>query len=186
MDAAASITVQVTQEDFVAFNSYAYFVKHRSVYRRTIITGIGAYLLLMAALAILLSLYVDDFIRLIPLAIATLIVLPFLPRLIRKGMLKNFRRVIKLADPNSGLLGEKTFTIEEDGFRERTAYGEQLTRWEGIHEIVEQAEHLFVFIDSISAHVIPTRAFENDAQQQSFVQALRQHVEKHGPPVFPY
>lgn len=81
------------------------------------------------------------------------------------------REAMKLPSGKPGLLGEHTVTIGVEGVRERTAVNEGVHSWNGIHRIVDDKEHIYLFIDTHMAHIIPKGAFATESEARAFVDA---------------
>jgi len=50
---------------------------------------------------------------------------------------------------------------------------ESRVKWLAIEKIESSNEHLFVYISSMSAHVVPMRAFGNEMHFSAFVESAR-------------
>jgi Mn2+/Fe2+ NRAMP family transporter len=85
------------------------------------------------------------------------------------------REVMKLPSGKPGLLGEHTITIAPEGLREKTVVNESSHSWEGIHAIVDDKQHIYVFIDTHMAHIIPKRAFSGENEAQVFLDMAMQY-----------
>jgi Mn2+/Fe2+ NRAMP family transporter len=85
------------------------------------------------------------------------------------------REVMTLPSGKPGLLGEHTITISPEGIRERTAVNDSTHSWDGIHAIVDDKQHVYLFIDTHMAHIIPKRAFDSENGAQAFLITARQY-----------
>jgi hypothetical protein len=85
------------------------------------------------------------------------------------------REVMKLPSGKPGLLGEHTITIGPEGIRERTVVNDGTHTWDGIHTIVADKHHIYLFIDTHMAHIIPKRAFASENEAQAFLNTSRQY-----------
>ena len=66
----------------------------------------------------------------------------------------------KACAPESGSLfyGEFRYVFDSDGIRMTRPGVEALTRWPAVRSVTSSAAHLYLWIDRMQAHVIPTRA----------------------------
>ena len=71
---------------------------------------------------------------------------------------------------NKGVLGDHTIVIDPEGVTERSAVGESKTSWGGIERIQADDEHVYLYLGSLQAHVIPKRAFRSHEDAEAFVQ----------------
>jgi hypothetical protein len=62
---------------------------------------------------------------------------------------------------NDGILGEHTYSISEEGFRERTVANETLHRWGSVRHVYRTPKHMFVMVSAHLFHVIPRRSFSD-------------------------
>lgn len=70
-----------------------------------------------------------------------------------------FKRIDLLPSINEGtILGEKTFVFEKEGFKEIGEGYEQFVSWSVVRRLGVTNDHLFIFVDKISGHMIPLKA----------------------------
>lgn len=77
-------------------------------------------------------------------------------------------QVMKIPYNKDGLMGEHTIEIDEKGVRETTAVNDGFHLWEGIHSIKQDKEYIYIFLDSILAHIIPKKAFNSVNEANEF------------------
>jgi len=82
------------------------------------------------------------------------------------------RRISKLVDEgnNKDIFGKHSITVDENGIVGETVHGESKISWNGIERIVSEKEHFFIYINSVSAFVIPKRYFESEKAMDEFFQ----------------
>jgi hypothetical protein len=78
--------------------------------------------------------------------------------------------------PSRHALGERTLELTEKGVREFSSEFSFTTAWSDIGLIALTPSHLFLAHTSMNAHIVPSRFFESDAQQESFVTFAKRHV----------
>ena len=88
------------------------------------------------------------------------------------------RRLRKLypADENKGVLCEHTLELTDVGVMETSPVGQHSTRWAGIPRVGETATHVFIYIGSNMAHVIP-RANVLHGNVDDFMKELKTKME---------
>lgn len=77
---------------------------------------------------------------------------------------------------NRGVIGEHELEISADGIIERTLYNETKSAWGAVEKIESNPEYTFIYMNSVTAHVIPTRRIiEGDLSE--FLTTLGQHYQ---------
>jgi len=69
---------------------------------------------------------------------------------------------------NKTLLTEHTITLGEDGFVEETSYARTDHKWLAVQKLSRTRRHLFIYVAQQGAHVIPRRAFRDEAEWNAF------------------
>lgn len=67
-----------------------------------------------------------------------------------------------------GLLGEHFIEITDAGLRETTAVNDSFYYWEGIQSIKQDSKYIYIFVNSIMAHIIPKRSFSTRQDAELF------------------
>lgn len=76
-----------------------------------------------------------------------------------------------------GVLGEHTITLPPETLQERTAVNDSKTVWRSLYRIDSTADHLFIFTQPNTAHVIPRRAFPTPASAEAFLATAQRYFE---------
>jgi hypothetical protein len=66
------------------------------------------------------------------------------------------------------LRSPREIRIEPDGVYQTCRYSNSLTRWSGIRKIEESNEFVFLYVDVVSAYMIPKRCFSAPAEASAF------------------
>lgn len=77
-------------------------------------------------------------------------------------------QIMRLPYNKVGLLGEHTIEINEKGVRETTSVNDGFQTWEGIQSVEQDKAYIYIFLDSILAHIIPKIAFNSIAEANEF------------------
>ena len=85
------------------------------------------------------------------------------------------RRIEKMLNEgnNAYFLGPWSIKLLEDGIVTVNTFSESKTKWEGIEKIVEGKEHIFIHVGTVSAFIIPKRAFLDNKGLEEFLTTLR-------------
>jgi len=155
----------VSLEDVLTFNQY--FYRHSATIRRSkLILFLGIPLILMA-----LGTYHGIRAHSWSPPITMMIICPLFVGFMRWSFDRNIKKTtqrIFQERPAKGLIGEHVLTIDDTGVTESTAFGEQLTRWEGVERIETTDTHAFIFVGAIMAHVVP-RATVAEGNFEEFI-----------------
>jgi hypothetical protein len=76
---------------------------------------------------------------------------------------------------NLSLFGERTISLNEDGIVESSKAGESKTNWSVVERVDETGKYIFIYVSSVNAYIVPTRAFADLNQKKEFVDMLKQH-----------
>ena len=88
------------------------------------------------------------------------------------------RKISKMVDrgKTDNVLGSHSLTVSQDSIIDKSEQTEVKTQVSAIHNIVEDKEHIFIYVNEDSAHIIPIKTFLNKTQKQEFQEFLRQRV----------
>jgi hypothetical protein len=75
---------------------------------------------------------------------------------------------------NKGFFCEHELVIDELGLNEITEVGNQYVKWSGISKIDETDDYLYIYVGSLSAHVIPKKRVEGNLDE--FIKLLNQNI----------
>ena len=70
---------------------------------------------------------------------------------------------------SKGLLGKRSLSLTEEGILEISESRESKSKWDAVENLVETQEYIFIYISSIMAYVIPSRAFTSEAERNEFI-----------------
>jgi len=76
----------------------------------------------------------------------------YLTSLLKPSLNKQAAKIYENAGP--GLVGQITLRIEEDALVERTAVGEQKTKWEAVGPVISHENYVFIFVNTVGAAII--------------------------------
>jgi hypothetical protein len=73
-----------------------------------------------------------------------------------------------LEGKNKNLLTKHTIELTPDEVIEKTESSSYTTGWAAVERVVNNKEFILIYVNSLSAHVIPFRAFKGEADFTSF------------------
>jgi hypothetical protein len=82
---------------------------------------------------------------------------------------------------NAALRCEQFLSIDKHGVASSSSVGESRVSWEAVERVEETERHIFLYVTSTSAHVIPKWAFETRQGAEDFAAAARSYQQ---PPIY--
>lgn len=77
---------------------------------------------------------------------------------------------------NRTILTGHTLTLGEDGFASETIYAHADYRWHAVQKLRRTPRYLFIYVTQSGAHVIPRRAFHDDADWNAFYDFCQRRI----------
>jgi len=99
----------------------------------------------------------------------------FYPKRLKKIVSRKISKMLA-EGKNKSVVGTHNLVISENGIVDRSEHSEAKTQFSAIENIVEDKEHIFIYVNANSAHIIPIRIFENEDQKKELLTFLRQKV----------
>lgn len=168
---------ELTKQDYIDFNIY--HIRNSGTLKRTLF--IQRYVIAVIYLFIpFILVKVTD----IPLwywlsafTITAVLWVTFYPKYFVSGTIK---RILKMLDEgrNKDMLGKHIFTVNEEGIIEESENGESKINWSGVEKVIETEKHIFIYISSISAYIIPKSTFEDEDIKNEFLKSLDKNLYK--------
>lgn len=164
------IEYQCTIDDMVAFNLY-HFANSPSLRKQVLvnrlITSTLAVLIVVTGFYIAVGKFLPlPFIA--PSLLIGIIIFFYYPSIQKKTFVRAVTKLLK-EGKNKASLEKQKLTLSSDGVSERSALGETKVGWSSIEKVVQVKKHIFLYIGSVNAFVIPKRAFLSDESLQEFL-----------------
>lgn len=77
---------------------------------------------------------------------------------------------------NKNLFNQRTLVLTDDGITETSSIGESQIRWDKINHLEETEDYLYIYVSSVSAHIVPKRVFENLSEQEKFISKITGYI----------
>ncbi|SMF92461.1 YcxB-like protein [Paenibacillus uliginis N3/975] len=87
-------------------------------------------------------------------------------------------RTMKLVKAHDGILGEHLIEINGAGLFDSTARSQSKCFWDGIHELRQDKENIYIFVNNLQATIVPRRSFADQAEEAEFIQNVQQYANK--------
>ncbi len=88
---------------------------------------------------------------------------------------KRLNKILNENNPND-LLGERVLEIIGDKIKITNSSGENIIRVNSIKKIIENDNYIFVYINSITAIIVPLMTFRSDEEKDTFKNLLSYHL----------
>lgn len=100
-------------------------------------------------------------VNVIVFSILSLLWVLFYPKRFVNRTIANTKKALEEGD-NSGLLGNHTIVLNEEGIINTQPSTENKIQWVGIKKMLETNDYFFLYLTSVSAIIIPKRKIEKD------------------------
>jgi len=78
---------------------------------------------------------------------------------------------------HKNVLGEHSLSLTDEGLLSKSATGEGLLKWCGIHKVVSTPKYLIIYLNESMAKLIPKRAFLTIEAAAAFEQEIRRRTQ---------
>lgn len=86
-------------------------------------------------------------------------------------------KIKKLARQSKGILGDQQLEITASEIRWSNDMTSGTTQWQGLESFQETKAYYFIFINKASAHIVPKRSFQTEAEAAGFAQQVRTYMQ---------
>jgi len=93
------------------------------------------------------------------------------------------RRCLRRVPANAHRIGTLTVRVDPEGVRVKTAISEGTVRWEGVLQIAETLDYVYLLTGQYVGFVVPKRAFTDLATGKAFVDTARSYCESSRRPI---
>lgn len=102
--------------------------------------------------------------------VITFLVLEALAFLLFAGLIAISIVLSMISSKNRTVLTDHTLTLNETNFVEETVYNRTEQKWNSVQKLAKTRRHILIYIAQYLAHVVPRRAFQDDAEWNAFYQ----------------
>lgn len=163
-------TVEI--EDLIAFNEH--HMDHSPMFRQSKKNAIIYTPLSLFLLFLVIGIGEHAWTLSIIGIIASLILAVLAPLTFRKHVRKTLEKSMS-EGRNKGAVGQQQLELRDDGIYNTNSAGTQSTYWNAVERIEQTETHGFIYISSMSAHVIPALKVK-EGDFDAFMQAARDHL----------
>jgi len=88
------------------------------------------------------------------------------------------RRIMKLVDNSPGIIGEHIVEVNASGLYNSSSVNNSQYLWDGIQELRQNEEYIFIYVNNIQGFIIPKRSFSSNAEENEFMRAVMDYWKK--------
>ena len=178
-----AIQYELTADDFVEFNHFHH--KHSpELRRRLLVSRIVIPLFMISALLLTPLLvqrndrgYLDSLTQLRWFFAVPPVLFFYAPFAWKRRQARLIRRMLNEGSTRS-LLGNCLLTLNDDSISVQRPSSLSTYGWEATDQIRVTSEYCFIYVTSISAIILPRRAFNSNEAFDDFVREIRQHLSR--------
>ena len=178
-----SIECEVTKDDLVAFNQY--HNRHSPFGRRQYLRALLRFPALWLLVFAMIWYFADQkrgtplqtFLDLSPLLYGLVVYLLYIPFAYRRAVQQAVNGMLD-EGKNKGILGRHRVTLTPESVIEASEFSQNATSWRAVERVVEFGDHVFIYINSMAAIVVPRRAFPAPSEFDKFINAANAHRER--------
>jgi hypothetical protein len=80
---------------------------------------------------------------------------------------------------NGVVLGSHIYEVGESGIGEQAKSYSSFTEWGAVKSLAVNQDHIYLFLDTMVAHIIPKRSFADQTEENEFVSFANRKIEGH-------
>ena len=168
------ISYELNVKDYKAFVKYSY----RRIKQRTRKKSLRFFLMIMASgvlIGLILGFLNIDF-GVESIHLPTLVAALLVMAIALIFFLYDFSKFVP--KPGGWVLGPRKMRLAEEGLKIESGLYEVKVKWDSIEDILQTNEHIFLFVDTIAAHIIPKRIFTTQKEAEDFLAELAKYVKE--------
>lgn len=168
-----TIEYEITRQDYLNFNLI--FLESSKTARRTLLIQrfLGPILFMILSYVVSIDSDISFWYWFTVFAIASVGWIIFFPKHTKRTITKRISKMLDEGD-NKGLLGRHELSLAEDGIHVVNDYKDSTTKWKAVENISVTEEYILVHVGTIAAHIIPTRAFNSQAEKDQFISIIKE------------
>ncbi|MBU3143700.1 YcxB family protein [Clostridium sp. CF012] len=171
------IDYQLTKQDYIDFNmnymSNSKSVKRLFIAQRYIVPII--FLLMPVMLIRVTSIPLGYWFKVF--LVSSVLWIIFYPKYFKWSVSKRISKMLDEGE-NTDMLGKRSLTLTEKGIIDCSTLSESKTDWSVIEKITQTQKHIFIFISSVAAYILPVHVFNNENEKKRFIDKLNYIIQK--------
>jgi hypothetical protein len=98
------------------------------------------------------------------------------PSINRQQTIRKIEKMLN-EENNKEMLGLQVLSLSPEGIFSKSQAGESKVNWSAISRIAQNDKHLFLYLGSVNALVIPKSCFKSEKEQQDFLEYVNTHYQ---------
>ena len=150
------IEYELTEQDVIAFNLY--HVKHSKVGKSSLQWQRYISPLIFLLFAYLLSIFTDFPAGplIVTFGLISILWIIYYPKYFYFHIKRQVTNMLK-SGKCAGLVGKHSMKMNKSGIVDSTSAEDTKVQWSGVHVLIEDAEHFYIYTGAASAYIIPKR-----------------------------
>lgn len=163
---------ELTEEDVIAFNLY--HIQNSKTGKNSLRWQRYVSPVIFLLFAYFLSVYSDmQLSLLLPIfGVTAVIWVLFYPKYFYYHITRQVRKMLK-EGTNSGLVGSHVLKMTKSGITDQSSAAETSVQWNGITQVAEDAQYVFIYTSTVSAYILPKRDIYSLDNLKSFIETNR-------------
>ncbi len=176
-DVATTIHYEMTQQDLEAFQWY--YFHHSPTLRRQqrntrMIVTVFAPCLALLVLPVLFRNDMNYAVSIPILIVYAILIFILYPQVVKWQYKRNVRKLL-IEGPAKSFPRKCTLRLHPNSIETQSQIGRNTIHWSAIEQIATTNEHLFMFMNTASAVIVPKRAFETDEEYVAFLETAERY-----------
>lgn len=165
------INFRVTENDYIQYNLYHY--AHWPATKRILMFSrlCVPIVLVIAALVIIKHHTLFAWLPVLIIGVAWFF---WRPVLFRRGIIRNVKKLMS-EGRCSEFIGDFTVTLAENALSHSRQNQITETAYNGIEQVVQDKERIYLYLGSLTAIIIPKTAFKDASEQEAFLERIAQN-----------
>lgn len=169
------LVFELTEEDYINYN-LAHSKKSPSMKRSILIQRIiGPIIFVIAPFIIIRFSDIPLWYWIMILGLASIFWFIYYPKYATWEITRRVKKMLEEGN-NENLFNKRSLVLTEKGIKEVSSIGESHISWDKIVRLEETKDYLFIYISSVSAHIVPKRAFGNLNEQNDFINKITEQL----------
>lgn len=170
------LTFKLTEEDYINYN-----VDHSktspSMKRSILIQRIlGPVIFVIVPFMIIQFTDIPLWYWLLVFGVSSVVWFAFYPRYATWEITRRIKKMLAEGN-NENLFNERILVLTNEGITETSSIGETKISWAKIERFEETEDYLYIYVSSVSAHIVPKRVFANTNEQEKFINKITEYVQ---------
>lgn len=171
------ITFELTEDDYINYN-IDHSKQSESVKRSLLIQRfMGPAIFVIAPFIITQFTDIPLWYWLLVFGVASILWFIFYPKYFRGEIARRVKKMLEEGN-NENLFNQRSLELTSDGITEKSSIGKSHIHWAKINHLEETADYFYIYISSVSAHIVPKRVFGSLREQENFAQIIIENINR--------